>query len=447
MDKNMAKRSSDKLTHKGLTADIAAYRSAQDDPARLATLRALGNTGNYGDGNGLTLIVTTAGRARWVHKYQWQGKTRERWLPGDFPEIGLAEARELRDADRKLLRAGVNPITHAKAETEAAKGIPSFAEYARQHSKYLAPNGADARAQWLRQMTGGAGVTAGDLLAMPIDDIRLEHVKPVISPLWVAQPATAKELCGRIRRVLDHRYTNTEQHERRNPAEFKLVGRAIGKKFERKTKHRAALDYKDVPALLVALAKLPQVSARALEFVIATGSRANEVTEACWGEFDFRARTWTVPAERMKAGEPHVVPISRMMLATLRKVLPRGVRPAPGDLVFPNGKGRPFNDKDLLAQVKIASAGLAVDRTGATATTHGFRSSLMNWGTGMEHRKVPAFDRDLMNVCLAHAIGDDVSQAYLRDRWLERRRIVMQEWSWFCLTRPSATILPFRRAA
>src|SRR6516162_5817175 len=110
MDKNMAKRSSDKLTHKGLTADIAAYRSAQDDPARLATLRALGNTGNYGDGNGLTLIVTTAGRARWVHKYQWQGKTRERWLPGDFPEIGLAEARELRDADRKLLRAGVNPI-------------------------------------------------------------------------------------------------------------------------------------------------------------------------------------------------------------------------------------------------------------------------------------------------------------------------------------------------
>ena len=94
----MAKRTADKLKHKELLAEIAKLRAAHA-------------TGGFGDGAGLTLVVTAAGRARWVHKYQWQGRTAERWLPGDFPDgLGLAQAREMRDADRKLLREGQNPI-------------------------------------------------------------------------------------------------------------------------------------------------------------------------------------------------------------------------------------------------------------------------------------------------------------------------------------------------
>lgn len=430
----MAARAADKLKHKDLLTHIARLRAAKE-------------TATFSDGAGLALVVTKAGKARFVHKFQWKGRTAERWLPGDFPEgLGLAQARDMRDADRKLLRDGQNPIVAAKASAEAAKGVPTFADYAKTHIDFLAPNMASGRATWLRQMTGEdtTGETVGPLAAMPIDDIRLEHVKVVIAPLWRLKPSTAKELCGRIRRVLDHRQVNARPDDDRvNPADFGRIERAIGKRFEQHSRPRAALPYEQVPGFLGRLAGRPQLSARALEMVILTGCRVNEITGARWGEIDLKSRTFTVPAARMKAehdelGEPHVVPLSRLMLKTLRRALPPG-GPEPDALIFPNRKRKAFDDKDVLAHVKALT-------DGGSATTHGFRSTLMAWGTATAHRARPAFDRDLMNVVLAHKLGDQVSQAYLRDRWLDRRRLVMREWSRFC-DPPVAVVIPLRRAA
>ena len=432
----MAARAADKLKHKDLITAIARLRAAKQ-------------TATFSDGAGLALVVTPAGRARWVHKFQWQGRTAERWLPGDFPDgLSLAQARDLRDADRKLLRDGKNPISAARASAEAAKGVPTFAEYAKLHADFLAPNRASARETWLRQMTGEdtKGETVGALAAMPIDDIRLEHVKSVIAPIWRLKPSTAKELCGRIRRVLDHRQVNARpDDERANPADFGRIERAIGRRFEDHRKPRASLDYQEVPGFLARLAERPQLSARALELVIATGCRVSEITGARWGEIDLQRRTLTIPASRMKTqhderGEAHVVPLNRMMLKTLRRALPPGGRPDPAALIFPNRKRKPYDDRDLLDHVKALT-------DGGEATTHGFRSSLMAWGTAISHRAHPAFDRDLMNVQLAHEVGNQVSQSYLRDRWLDRRRTVMREWSRFCFPRAVAVVVPFRRAA
>jgi integrase len=432
----MSKRIINKLRHKELVADIARLRAAE-------------TTGKFGDGGGLSLVVTSAGRARFVHKFQWRGRTAERWLPGDFPDdLSLAEARDLRDADRKLLRAGDNPITAAKAEAEAARGVPTFAEYARSHVQFLAPGKPKGRAAWLRQMTGDDtdGVTVGLLATMAIDDIAMEHVKSVIAPLWVSNAPTAKELCARIRRVLDHRQTNARpDDERRNPADFARIERAIGKRFQHKHKGRASLAYEAVPAFLAALRGRPQLSARVLEWTILNGCRVNEATGAQWGEVDLKARTWTIPAERMKSqddseGEPHVIPLSRAALSVLRRALPPHQEPEPADLIFPNRKGRPFNHKCVLEHVKAVTGG-------GSETTHGFRASLMAWGTAIPHRKREPFSRDLMNVCLAHELGDEVSQAYLRDRWLARRRVVMREWSRFCDPPTVPVVIPFRRAA
>jgi integrase len=431
----MAARTTDKLKHKTLLTDIAAARAA-------------GKVATFSDGGGLALVVTKAGRARFVHKFQWAGKTAERWLPGDFPDdLGLAEAREMRDADRKLLRDGKNPIIDARAAAEAAKGVPSFAEYARTHVAFLAPSRPGARTAWLRQMTGEDtdGVTVGRLATMLVDEIKLEDVKGVIAPIWVEKPATAKELCGRIRRVLDHRQVNARpDDDRQNPADFKRIERAIGKRFEQHRRPRAALPYNDVPAFLKGLAGRPQLSARALEMVIATGCRANEITGLRWSEIDLRRRTITIPAERMKTqhdvhGEAHVIPLTIAMLKVLRGARPPVGRRDPAALVFPNGKGKPYDDKELLLHVKAVTGG-------APATTHGFRAALTGWGTAIPHGKHGPFDRELMEVCIAHEIGSETSQAYLRDRWLERRRIVMAEWSRFCLPR-AAEVIPFRRAA
>ena len=431
----MAARAADKLKHKDLLAAIARARAARQ-------------TASFSDGGGLALVVTPAGRARWVHQFQWQGRTAERWLPGDFPDgLGLADARDLRDADRKLLREGKNPITAARAAAEAAKGVPTFAEYAKLHADFLAPGKAAARLTWLRQMTGEntEGETVGALAAVPIDSIQLENVKELIAPLWRVKPSTAKELCGRIRRVLDHRQVNARPDDDRvNPADFKRIERAIGRRFEQHRKPRAVLPYEQVPGFLARLAERPQLSARALEMVIATGCRVNEITGSRWGEIDWKARTLMIPAARMNTqhdvrGEPHVVPLSRLMLKVLRRALPPGGRPDPDALLFPNRNGKPFDDKELLLHVKrLTDSG--------PATSHGFRSALANWGTAGAHRARAAFDRDLMDVVLAHEIGSEVSQAYLRDRWLERRRVVMREWSRFC-DPPAAVVVRLRRAA
>lgn len=430
----MAKRTANKLTHKTLMADIAR-------------LRATDQAATFGDGNGLYLIVTPAGRARFMHRFRWQGRAAERWLPGDYPnELALTEARDIRDADRKLLRDGINPIVAAKSRFALSKGVPTFAEYAKAHADFLAPNRRNGQVSWLRQMTGEdtKGVTVGKLAGMPIDSISMDDVKTVIAPLWFCHPTTAKEVCGRIRRVLDHRQVNARPDDDRvNPADFERIERAIGRKYEAHHKSRVALDYEKVPAFLGKLSERPQLSARALEMVIATGCRVNSILNARWDFIDWRARTLTIPAWLMKAehdthGEAHVVPLSLTMVRILRRAMPAtGYKPT--DLIFPNSKRKPFHGRDILGIVKEVSGD-------ATVTTHGFRTSLMGWGTAMDHRARPAFDRDLMDVVLAHKLGGNVQQAYLRDRWLARRRIVMREWSRYCVP-PAAVVLPFRKAA
>jgi integrase len=429
----MTKRTTNNLGPKQLLSDVNKARKTGELPVTFA------------DGGGLYLVVTDAGRARFLHKFQWQGKTKERWFPGDFPDVLLSEARDMRDADRKLLRAGVNPITAAKAAVEATKGVPTFGEYARQHVSFLAPRAPKNRTIWLRHMTGEDtdGVSVGFLAEMPIDSIELKHVKEVIEPLWLTMPTTAKQLCGRIKRVLEHRQVNAHpDDERKNPADFQRVTNAIGRKLELHPTPRAALPWEQVPAFLAKLGLVEKTSARALEMVIATGCRAGEITGARWSEINWTARTLTIPASRMKAqhdekGEAHVIPLSLAMIRILRRVTPpQGYKPT--DLIFPNGKGNAYDKGCLLDHVKALA--------GDEPTTHGFRSALTGWGTAVAHRARPEFARDLMEVCLAHEIGNEVSQAYLRDRWLARRRVVMREWSRFCYP-PSAVVIAFRRAA
>ena len=411
--KTVKRRTLNNLHTKSLETQVARHKVA-------------GTTATFRDGGGLALVVTASGRARFIHEYSWQGKATERWFPGDFPhEITLAKAREMRAADRQMLRDRINPKVAAKIAGEVAQGAMTFATYAAKHAGFLAPESPRARLTWLRQMTNEntEGFSVGALAAMPIDNIGLEHVKALLLPLWQAHPATAKELCGRIRRVIDHRMTNMGDEDKANPADFRRIERAIGKRFKSKHKSHDFLPHHEVPAFLARLADRPQLSARALEMLIATGCRMREITEACWGEIDLRTRTFTVPASRMKGqddedGEAHVIPLTRAMVRTLRRCIPPTGQPAPTDLIFPNRYGRALDGKDLRAHVLALTKG----RPDCQPVPHGFRTSLKNWGTAMAHRRLPVFDRDLMDVCLAHKIGGEVSQAYLRDRRPDRRR-------------------------
>lgn len=452
----MAKRSSNNLDTKTVQKDIALMRKGEAPTLEGWATKKNGSR-KIADGGGLYIVFTRAGNARFIHEFEWAKKTAERWLPGEYPDtIKLAEARTIRDQDRTLLRQGVNPIHAIKAEARAAEEVPTFAQWAAANIQ-LAPKEKRGRATWLRQMTNSVteSITVGALADMPIDDIKRAHVKAVMEPIWESHPPTARTLLLRIKEVLDHRYVNTEQDDDRvNPAIFSKIEQALGVAWEHKVTNRAALAWQEVPAFLAKLAGRTQMSARLLELVIATGCRVNSICQARWGWVDFSwrrdpktgemvGRTLTIPAKYMKArrgcpAEPHVIPLSIAMVRILRSAIPVGGM-QPDALIFPSGRNTPYHSKDVSRHLRAL--------VGDEPTTHGFRRVLVNWGTSTTHRDRPEFDNDLMQVCLAHKIGNKVSQAYLDDRWLARRRIVMQEWSAFCLQQASAEVVRLPLAA
>ncbi|HKJ77742.1 MAG TPA: site-specific integrase, partial [Gammaproteobacteria bacterium] len=150
------------------------------------------------------------------------------------------------------------------------------------------------------------------------------------------------------------------------------------------------------------------------EFAILTAARSGEVRLATWDEMDPAAKLWTVPADRIKAGRTHRVPLAGEALAVLQG-LPR-FEGSP--YVFPAPRGGALSDMALAAVVK---------RIGADATPHGFRSSFKDWA-----RNATAYPDEVSELCLAHVNSDATRAAYARDELLAQRARLMEEWARFC---------------
>lgn len=155
----------------------------------------------------------------------------------------------------------------------------------------------------------------------------------------------------------------------------------------------------------------------ALEALILTAARSGEVRGARWSEVDLDAATWTVPAERMKAGKPHVVPLSRAALDVFRRAA--ALRIEASDLVFHGSKrGRPLSDMTLLKVLRDAKEPF---------TVHGFRSAFRDWVAEQTN-----FPGEVAEAALAHAIPNRVEAAYRRTDFLEKRRSLMESWGAYC---------------
>jgi integrase len=229
----------------------------------------------------------------------------------------------------------------------------------------------------------------------------------VLDPIWAQKPETAGRVRGRIEAVLDAA-TVRGFRQGPNPAQWKgnlshvLPARAKVRKVE----HHAALPFDDMPAFLGVLKEREGMAARALEFAILTAARTGEVLGARWGEIDLDAKVWAVPAERMKAGREHRVPLSDAALAVLDKARPlalmRGGEPDVAAPVFPGPRGAlPMSDMVLLMLLRRMGR--------ADLTAHGFRSTLSDWAA-----ERTAYPREVVEMSLAHAIGNKVEAAYRR---------------------------------
>jgi integrase len=376
--------------------------------------------GLYGDGGGLYLNVGPTGGKSWIFRFMLSGRAREMGL-GALHTIGLKEARQKALDCRKQLLDGTDPLEARDAERNArrlnAASAITFSECAK---KYIAANRAGWRNgkhadQWENTLTAYAYPVIGSLSVSAIDT---GHVTKILEPIWTSKTETASRLRGRIEMILDyartHRWRTGE-----NPARWRgHLENVLPKRSKvAKVEHHAALPWKEIGSFMPKLTAEEGIAAMALRFAILTCARTGETIGARWPEIDLNGKVWTVPAERMKAGREHRVPLSADAVAILREVAK--LKSDDNGYVFPGRKeGQPLSNMAFLALLR------RMGRDDITA--HGFRSTFRDWAgeTGKPD--------DIAEAALAHGKGDKVQEAYQRGDLLDRRRRLMDDWAAFC---------------
>nr|WP_036286745.1 site-specific integrase [Methylocystis sp. ATCC 49242] len=367
--------------------------------------------GLYPDGGGLYLCVSESGRKTWVFRFSFRGRRPEMGL-GSFDEgVTLAEARGARDEARRILRSGRNPIEVRREARRASEAKPTFGEIADRfiESKAIQWGSEKHRDQWRQALSH----IAAPLRQIPVDEVDTGAILAVLTPMWHATPETASRLRGRIESVLDAAKAQGLRSGE-NPARWRgHLAHLLPKRGRLARAHHAALPYEDVPAFVVKLRDRESVAALALEFAILTAARSGEVLGAQWSEIDTAGRVWTIPAERMKAGREHRVPLSGRALEILEKLSATQI----GSHVFP-GRARGG------AMCHAAMWNLVKQIGDTDVTVHGFRSAFRDWA-GNETN----FPREVAEAALAHVVGDKAEQAYRRGDALEKRRALMETWA------------------
>lgn len=378
--------------------------------------------GMYADGAGLYLQVTGAGAKSWIFRFALHGKAREMGL-GSLTAVSLADARIKAAECRSLRQEGIDPIEarharQAQAALDAAKTI-TFKEAAERYitSHRAGWKNAKHAAQWGNTLAAYVYPIIGALSVQAIDTAL---VCKVLEPIWRTKPETANRVRGRIEVVLDWAKVRGLR-DGDNPArwrghlEFDFPARSKVKPV----KHHSALPYAELTDFMVKLRAQEGVAARALEFTILTAARTGETIGATRAEFNAAEKVWTVPPNRMKAGKEHRVPLSPRALSIIRDAAALET-PDDGRFIFPGGKrAKPLSNMAMTAVLRRMGCG--------DITVHGFRSTFHDWAAERTN-----FPNEVVEMALAHAVGDKVEAAYRRGDLFEKRRRLMAEWAAYC---------------
>ena len=398
-------------------------------PRPIERLSALGlsklakRKGVFCDGGGLYLHSDPPAQCSWLFRYRLNGKTR--WMGlGPYPTISLAKARELATHARTLKALGTDPIDQrdagrAAAHLAAAKVI-TFRQCAESYIKAhrVGCRNAAHASQWENTLRAYAYPRIGALSVQAIDT---SLIMRVLEPIWTAKPETASRLRGRIETILNWARVRGYR-EGENPALWKghLDHLLPAKSKVRRVQHHAAMPYVELPGFMNALREQDIVAARALEFLVLTAARTGEVIGARWQEIDLKNRIWTVPAERMKAGKAHRVPLCPRAIAILEASKPERI--GADALLFPGSKPeKPQSNMVFLMLLRRMKLG--------HLTAHGFRATFKTWATERTN-----FPREVIEAALAHVAGDKIEAAYQRGDVFDKRRRLMTAWAEYCAT-------------
>lgn len=380
----------------------------------------LSSPGHYGDGEGLWLQISGSGSKSWVFRFTLAGRPREMGL-GSFNAVSLGIARERARQCRLLLSEGKDPIVARDAgRTASALSAARFKTFDQCAAAYIKAHrdswkNAKHAAQWETSLATYATPVFG---ALPVSDIDTDLVVQALRTIWDTKTETATRLRGRIESILDWAAVSKYRHGD-NPARWRghLENLLANPNKIAPVKNRPALPWQEIAKFMVQLAEREGIAARAVQFAILTACRSGEVRGAHWTEIDLDTKLWTIPAARMKAGKEHRVPLSTAAIALLKAL------PSAGAIVFQGRrKGTEMSDMTLTAVLRRMGRG--------DITVHGFRSTFRDWCAEAPGN---AFPREVCEHALAHSLPDRVEAAYRRGDLLDKRIVMMQAWSDYCM--------------
>lgn len=382
------------------------------------------------DGGGLYLLVSPTGAKLWRYKYRIDGKEGT-YAIGAYPSIGLAKARAEHANSRELVCQSIHPRQHRVTEKlkVSADAADTFKVIA---TEWITKNTARWSPHYLRQVER---TMAADVFpkigALPIKQVTSAHVLKIMKS---AETRGAESVAILIRQWCSSvfRYAAANLRVGSDP-----VAALKGAVTRPKVKHNASLSAKEIPALITALGKFGgyRTTTIAVELLLLTFVRTVELRKAEWTEFDFAAKLWRIPAQRMKMKAEHLVPLSEQVIQLLYELKEwTGSRP----FLFPN-------HRDPSECMSATTINRALERMGygGKFSAHGFRST----ASTLLHEH--GFRPEQIERQLAHAERNPVKAAYNHAQYLPERTLMMQQWASYIdsLRDDAETVSPIKKAA
>lgn len=337
---------------------------------------------------------------------------------GVFPAVSLKDARTEADKNRLIVSQGSDPLeqqAQQRSEAQRSRRDTFKAEAARYVKAHSPAWSARHAQQWRNSLESYIFPRLGKL---PVSDITTDDVVDTLLPIWHSKPVTAERLRNRIELILDASRAR-ELRSGENPARWRgHLDKLLPRRKPTITLMKA-MPYATIPTFVRSIDAVDGSAARALELIILTALRTNEVLHARWEEIDLEARIWTIPGDRMKNRKTFRLPVTEAMIAVLEQQ--KGMSET---YVFPSSRSSSH-------PIALNSAGRLMRSMGvADYVVHGFRSAFRTWAGEETH-----FPREVCELCLAHTLAGRTEAAYSRGDQLEKRRLLMSEWAGYVRAR------------
>lgn len=374
--------------------------------------------GKYSDGGNLWFQKRPDGGAQWFMRVTIHGRRREMGL-GSFSEVSRKQARELAEQWRSTVREGKDPIKERdRLRKEAVKNaytLRAVAEEAYEARKAELKNDGKA-GRWFSPLELHVLPKLG---RVPVADIDQKDIRDTLAPIWHEKGETARKAINRLGIVMRYASSLGLDVDIQATEKAKIL---LGKSRQTNT-HIPAMDWRDVPDFYASLND-GSVTHLALRLLILTAARTQSVRFCHLDQID--GETWTVPAERMKAGKEFRIPLS----PETQDVIREAEKLSRDGFLFPGTRRGVISDATMSGLMK---------RREIEPRPHGFRTSFRTWCAAATDTP-----REIAEIALAHSAGGKVELSYRRTDYLEKRSVLMKLWAEHVTGMRCASITPIR---